>query len=60
MSSFNFGFDDFEDSKDKRRLEDLAAHFEREGRSVYFDSDTLEEIASYYFEQGRFEESLGV
>ena len=30
------------------------------GSDSYFDSDTLEEIASYYFEQGRFEESLRV
>ena len=60
MSMFNFEFEDFEDSKDDGRLENLAASFEVEGESAYYDSETLEEIATYYFEQGRFEEALSV
>ena len=60
MSMFNFEFEDFEDSQDDERLEDLAAGFEQQDESAYFDSDTLEEIATFYFEQGRFKDSLRV
>ncbi|MCH8276615.1 MAG: tetratricopeptide repeat protein, partial [Bacteroidetes bacterium] len=60
MSMFNFEFEDLEDYKDDNRLKDLAASFEKRGESAYFDSDTLEEIATFYFEQGRYEDSLRV
>ncbi|RMF59413.1 MAG: tetratricopeptide repeat protein, partial [Bacteroidetes bacterium] len=60
MSMFDFEFDDFEDFSGESRIEDLVTSFEEQGESAYFDSDTLEDIATYYFEEGRFEDALRV
>ena len=60
MSMFDFGFDDLEDSADPSRLSNLVNSYERNGEGTYFDSDALEDIATYYFERGRFEDALGV
>ena len=60
MSMFDFGFDDLEDSADKSRLSKLVKSYERDGKAAYFDSDALEDIATFYFEHGRFEDALGV
>ena len=60
MSMFDFGFDDLEDSADPSRLSNLVNSYERNGESAYFDSDALEDIATFYFERGRFDDALGV
>ncbi|MEM6647307.1 MAG: tetratricopeptide repeat protein, partial [Bacteroidota bacterium] len=59
MSMFDFGPDPFEDSHSKD-LRDLIAAYEAQDGLVYFDSETLEDIATYYFELGEFGQALGV
>ena len=59
MSTFDFGFDDFEDSPREGYLKELVAAYE-DDPSSYFDSGDLEEIASFYFEDGRMEKALEV
>ena len=56
MSTFDFGFDDFEDSPREGHLKELVAAYE-DDPSSYFDSGDLEEIASFYFEDGRIEKA---
>ncbi|HEX7069382.1 MAG TPA: tetratricopeptide repeat protein, partial [Rhodothermales bacterium] len=57
---FDFEFDDFEDPADEERLNNLVASYEASDDSTYFDSDALEDIASYYFERGDFARALEV
>ena len=57
---FNFESEECEDYRDDSRLEALAASLKEAGDSANFDSDTLEEIAAFHFEQGRYEEALRV
>ena len=56
----DYGFDDQEDFSDEQRLTDLVSAYERFDGDSYFDSEALEEIATYYFERGEFEHALGV
>ena len=63
MSMFDFEFDDHEDPIDGLRLGDVVESYERARENDsggYFDSETLEDIATFYFEQERFEEALEV
>ena len=58
-----FEFDDFDEGREDDALNDLIAAYEasqEEGGNAYFDSEALEEIATHYFEQGRFETALDV
>ena len=57
---FNLESEECEDYRDESWLKALAESFKAADDSTYFDSDTLEEIASYYFEKGRYEESIRV
>ena len=58
MGLFDFEYDDADDA-DAERLRDLVAAYEG-GEATYFDSHDLEEIASHYYEQERFEDALAV
>ena len=58
MGLFDFEFDDAGDAADSERLNELVSAYET-GVSTYFDSHALEEIATHYYEQGRFEDALG-
>ena len=57
---FDFEFDHFEDPADEDRLNDLVTAYESQPDTAYFDSDALEEIATHYFERGRFDSALEV
>ena len=57
---FDFEFDENEDSFDAARIDRLVASYEAHGSSAYFDSESLDEIALYYFEHGRFDSALTV
>src|SRR5690606_21756466 len=59
MSMFDFEFDDYDGPAGEARLNELLEAYEN-SKSTYFDSDTLEDIANFYFEQGRYEDALGV
>ena len=60
MSMFDFEFGDFEDPAGENRINELVSSYESQDSTSYFDSDTLEDIATFYFERGRYEEALGV
>ena len=62
MSMFDFEFDDYEDPIEGLRLDEVVKSYERAqkiGSGEYFDSETLEDIATFYFEKERFEDALG-
>ena len=57
---FDFGFDNFDDSSSNARLQELVDAYETHGTNAYFDSNELEAVATYYYEQGAFENALAV
>jgi tetratricopeptide (TPR) repeat protein len=57
---FNFEFDDYDEFRDEDRLRELVDSFEAGDRAGYLDSDALDDIASWYYDKGRFEDALCV
>ena len=55
---FDFGFDDHEDLTESGRLQELVESYEQSAGDVYLDSDMLEDVATYYFENGRFDSAF--
>jgi len=63
MSMFDFEFDDHEDPIEGLRFGDVVESYERaqqDGSEKYFDSEALEDISSFYFENEQFEQALEV
>ncbi|HEY5565181.1 MAG TPA: tetratricopeptide repeat protein, partial [Rhodothermia bacterium] len=63
MSMFDFEFDEQDDSIERLRLDGVVEAYERslnDESDSYFDSETLEDIATYYFETEAFAEALEV
>lgn len=59
MSMFDFEFEDFDEPADEGRMNALLSAYEG-NTPAWLDSDSLEDIANYYFEQGRYEDALSV
>ena len=60
-----YEFDEFDEPEDSEAdgLRDLIEAYEHslgEGAAAWFDSEDLEQIATFYFEAGRVEEALAV
>ncbi|MEL6612846.1 MAG: tetratricopeptide repeat protein, partial [Bacteroidota bacterium] len=60
---FDFEFGDYDDPTSGDALRQLIEAYEegrRTGNVGFYDSETLEDIATFYFEEGRLEEALEV